>query len=115
YCWTAVKPRRTCKRWRAVIRCFIGPILPLAGGWPWARTPTPRGTWMGIKIPLRFRGRWTRMYTNRGRTRKGRWCRLTFFGKSTQGAQLLRGGDHRHPGTIKLIEQEGGREPLKIV
>ena len=55
------------------------------------------------------------MYTNRGRTRKGRWCRLTFFGKSTQGAQLLRGGDHRHPGTIKLIEQEGGREPLKIV
>lgn len=55
------------------------------------------------------------MYINRGRTRKGRWCRLTFFGKSTQGAQLLRGGDHRHPGTIKLIEQEGGREPLKIV
>lgn len=55
------------------------------------------------------------MYTNRGRTRKGRWCRLTFFGKSTQGAQLLRGGDHRHPGTIKLIEQEGGREPLKVV
>ena len=55
------------------------------------------------------------MYTNRGRTRKGRWYRLTFFGKSTQGAQLLRGGDHRHPGTIKLIEQEGGREPLKIV
>lgn len=55
------------------------------------------------------------MYTNRGRTRKGRWCRLTFFGKSTQGAQLLRGGDHRHPGTIKLIEQDRGREPLKIV
>lgn len=27
----------------------------------------------------------------------------------------MRGGDHRHPGTIKLIEQEGGREPLKIV
>ena len=55
------------------------------------------------------------MYTNKGRTPKGRWYRLTFFGKSTQGAQLLRGGDHRHPGTIKLIEQEGGREPLKIV
>lgn len=55
------------------------------------------------------------MYTNRGRTRKGRWCRLTFFGKSTQGAQLLRGGDHRHPGTIKLIEQDRGREPLKVI
>lgn len=56
-----------------------------------------------------------RAYNKPGRSAHGRWCRLTFFGKSTQGAQLLRGGDHRHPGTIKLIEQEGGREPLKIV
>lgn len=55
------------------------------------------------------------MYTNKGRRRKGRWCRLTFFGKSTQGAELLRGGACRHPGTIKLIEQDRGREPLKIV
>ena len=55
------------------------------------------------------------MYTNRGRTRKGRWCRLTFFGKSTQGAGPLRGRACRYPGTIKLTEQEGGREPLKIV
>ena len=55
------------------------------------------------------------MYTNKGRTRKGRWCRLTFFGKSTQGAELLRGGACRYPGTIKLIEQDRGREPLKIV
>lgn len=55
------------------------------------------------------------MYTNRGRTRKGRWYRLTFSGLSTQGAELLRGGACRHPGTIKLIEREGGREPLKIV
>lgn len=55
------------------------------------------------------------MYTNRGRTPKGRWYRLTFFGKSTQGAELLRGGACRHPGTIKLVEREGGREPLKIV
>lgn len=55
------------------------------------------------------------MYTNRGRTRKGRWCRLTFFGKSTQGAELLRGGACRYPGAIKLIEQDRGREPLKIV
>lgn len=55
------------------------------------------------------------MYTNRGRTRKGRWCRLTVFGKSTQGAELLRGGACRHPGTIKLKEQDRGREPLKIV
>lgn len=56
-----------------------------------------------------------RAYNKPGRSAHGRWCRLTFFGKSTQGAQLLRGGDHRHPGTIKLIEQEGGREQLKIV
>lgn len=56
-----------------------------------------------------------RAYNKPGRSAHGRWCRLTFFGKSTQGAQLLRGGDHRHPGTIKLIEQEGVREPLKIV
>ena len=56
-----------------------------------------------------------RAYNKPGRSAHGRWCRLTFFGKSTQGAQLLRGGDHRHPGTIKLIEQDRGREPLKIV
>lgn len=55
------------------------------------------------------------MYTNRGRTRKGRWYRLTFSGLSTQGAELLRGGACRHPGTIKLKEQDRGREPLKIV
>lgn len=55
------------------------------------------------------------MYTNRGRTRKGRWCRLTFFGKSTQGAGPLRGRACRYPGTIKLTEQEGGREPLKVI
>ena len=40
---------------------------------------------------------------------------MTFFGKSTQGAELLRGGARRHPGTIKLTEQEGGREPLKVI
>ena len=56
-----------------------------------------------------------RAYNKPGRSAHGRWCRLTFFGKSTQGAQLLRGGDHRHPGAIKLIEQDRGREPLKIV
>lgn len=55
------------------------------------------------------------MYTNRGRTRKGRWCRLTFFGKSTQGAGPKRGRAFGYPGTIKLVEREGGREPLKIV
>ena len=55
------------------------------------------------------------MYTNRGRTRKGRWCRLTFFGKSTQGAGPKRGRACGYPGTIKLVEREGGREPLKIV
>lgn len=55
------------------------------------------------------------MYTNRGRTRKGRWYRLTFSGLSTQGAELLRGGVRRHPGTIKLKEQDRGREPMAIV
>lgn len=55
------------------------------------------------------------MYTNRGRTRKGRWCRLTFFGKSTQGAGPKRGRACGYPGTIKLTEQEGGREPLKVI
>ena len=55
------------------------------------------------------------MYTNRGRTRKGRWCRLTFFGKSTQGAGPKRGRACGYPGTIKLIGREGGREPLKVV
>lgn len=55
------------------------------------------------------------MYTNRGCTRKGRWCRLTFFGKSTQGAGPKRGRACGYPGTIKLVEREGGREPLKIV
>lgn len=54
------------------------------------------------------------MYTNRGRTRKGRWCRLTFFGKSTQGAGPKRGRACGYPGTIKLIEREGGREPMAI-
>ena len=55
------------------------------------------------------------MYTNRGRTRKGRWCRLTFFGKSTQGAEHRSRKARRYPGTIRIIEQEGGREPLKVV
>ncbi len=55
------------------------------------------------------------MYTNRGRTRKGRWCRLTFFGKSTQGAGPKRGRACGYPGTIKLNEREGGREPMAIV
>lgn len=55
------------------------------------------------------------MYTNRGRTRKGRWCRLTFFGKSTQGAGPKRGRACGYPGTIKLIEQDRGREPMAIV
>lgn len=55
------------------------------------------------------------MYTNRGRTRKGRWCRLTFFGKSTQGAGPKRGRACGYPGAIKLIEQDRGREPMAIV
>ena len=55
------------------------------------------------------------MYTNRGRTRKGRWCRLTFFGKSTQGAGPKRGRACGYPGTIKLVEQDMGREPMAIV
>ena len=27
----------------------------------------------------------------------------------------MRGGARRHPGTIKLTEQDGGREPLKVI
>lgn len=55
------------------------------------------------------------MYTNRGRTRKGRWCRLTVFGLSTQGAGSKRGRACGYPGTIKLIEQDRGREPMAVV
>lgn len=55
------------------------------------------------------------MYTNRGRTRKGRWCRLTVFGLSTQGAGPKRGRACGYPGTINLIEQDRGREPMAIV
>ena len=55
------------------------------------------------------------MCNKRARTSKGRWCRLTFFGKSTQGAEYRSRKARRYPGTIKLSEREGGREPLKIV
>ena len=55
------------------------------------------------------------MYTNRGRTSKGRWCRLTVFGLSTQGAGPKRGRACGYPGTIKLIEQDRGREPMAVV
>lgn len=55
------------------------------------------------------------MYTNRGRTSKGRWCRLTVFGLSTQGAGPKRGRACGYPGTIKLIEQDRGREPMTVV
>ena len=56
-----------------------------------------------------------RAYNKLGRTRKGRWCRLTFFGKSTQGAGPLRGRACRYPGPIKHTEQDRGREPMAIV
>lgn len=56
-----------------------------------------------------------RVYNKAGRTPNGRWCRLTFFGKSTQGAGARRSKGRRYPGTIRVIEQEGGREPLKVV
>ena len=56
-----------------------------------------------------------RAYNKPGRSAHGRWCRLTFFGKSTQGAGPKRGRACGYPGTIKLIEQDRGREPLKIV
>lgn len=55
------------------------------------------------------------MYTNRGRTSKGRWCRLTVFGLSTQGAGPKRGRACGYPGAIKLIEQDRGREPMAVV
>lgn len=56
-----------------------------------------------------------RAYNKLGRSAHGRWCRLTFFGKSTQGAGAKRSKARRYPGTIRVIEQEGGREPLKVV
>ena len=56
-----------------------------------------------------------RAYNKKGRRSNGRWCRLTFFGKSTQGAGPKRGRACGYPGTIKLIEQDRGREPLKVV
>ncbi len=56
-----------------------------------------------------------RAYNKPGRSAHGRWCRLTFFGKSTQGAGANSGKARRYPGTIRVIEREGGREPLKIV
>lgn len=56
-----------------------------------------------------------RAYNKPGRSAHGRWCRLTFFGKSTQGAGPTRGRACGYPGTIKLVEREGDREPLKIV
>lgn len=55
------------------------------------------------------------MYTNRGRTSKGRWCRLTVYGLSTQGAGPKRGRACGYPGTINLIEQDRGREPMAVV
>lgn len=56
-----------------------------------------------------------RAYNKLGRTRKGRWCRLTFYGKSTQGAEYRSRKARRYPGTINLIEQDRGREPMAIV
>lgn len=56
-----------------------------------------------------------RAYNKLGRSAHGRWCRLTFFGKSTQGAGAKRSKARRYPGTIQVIEQEGGRGPLKYV
>lgn len=56
-----------------------------------------------------------RAYNKQGRCSNGRWCHLTFFGKSTQGAGANSGKARRYPGTIRVIEQEGGREPLKVV
>lgn len=56
-----------------------------------------------------------RAYNKLGRTRKGRWYRLTFFGKSTQGAGASSGKARRYPGTIQVTQEKGGREPLIVV
>lgn len=55
------------------------------------------------------------MCNNRARTSKGRWCRLTFSGLSTQGAEHRSRKARRYPGAIQLTELEGGREPLRFV
>ena len=54
-----------------------------------------------------------RAYNKPGRDAHGRWCRLTFFGKSTQGAEHRSRKARRYPGAIRVIEQKGGREPLR--
>ena len=56
-----------------------------------------------------------RAYNKQGRCSNGRWCRLTFFGKSTQGAEHRSRKARRYPGAIRVIEQKGGREPLMVV
>ena len=46
------------------------------------------------------------MYTNKGRTRKGRWCHLTFFGKSTQGAEHKGRKARRYPGAVVVLMEK---------
>lgn len=48
---------------------------------------------------------------SRGRS-NGRWCRLTFFGKSTQGPIAKGRKVRRYPGAIRLTEQERGRDGM---
>lgn len=55
------------------------------------------------------------MCNNKPLPANGRRCRLTFFGKSTQGPIPKSRKARRCPGAVNLIEQEGGREPLKVV
>ena len=52
------------------------------------------------------------MYTNRGRTRKGRWCHLTFFGKSTQGAEHRSRKARRYPGAVVVTDGKEDREGM---
>lgn len=53
------------------------------------------------------------MYINRALRRNGRWYRLTFFGKSTQGPEDKGSKVRRYPGTIKLTACEGERDRMQ--
>lgn len=55
------------------------------------------------------------MYNNKPLPANGRRCRLTFFGLSTQGPIPKGHKARRCPGAVNLIEQDGGRESLKVI
>lgn len=49
------------------------------------------------------------MYNKRAVQYKGRWCRLTIFGLSTQGLEARRRKAYQYPGAITVNAKKGGR------